>query len=222
MSLDTTRVSHDGVTKYQESYHESMARWMNGVINKPSTDSFVPFFREWFRTEWFPEMAEEMHQRMDQRFREQSRQSVLGILQTAAATMLMQGTKSMQCDLACSAILARSGVTFRDLQFGTWAEMTIERERTSSRGRNGARTMPTKVHFVGFNGEWYALPKWMNRGLALDLGGLASDVARDMKREIDSAKQALEPERSKKPSGTRSRTKRRPKRSGGTRKANEA
>jgi hypothetical protein len=166
---------------------EKIFNYVTGVINKPSTDSFVPFFREWFRTEWYPEIAEEMHVRMDQRFQEESRQSILGTLRTAAAAMIMQSTKSAHCELACTAVLSQSGVTFREFTLGTWAELTIDSNRTGgSRSRSGRRTR-TKVHFVGVNGTWYALPRWLNRGLdGFHLEGLVGDIARQVKNEIES------------------------------------
>lgn len=144
-------------------------------LKKPHPESFREFFRHWFKKEWYPRIADDMQKRIDEKYEEQSRtsrSSIFGTLRTVASSVMLKSTRTLQAEIACSAVTSRSTVEFTDYYVLYWGSLNV----------SGDSSKPTMVSFVGFNGKWHAMPRWergrlVNSLPSLDLRGLARDVA---------------------------------------------
>ncbi|KAJ1638472.1 hypothetical protein T492DRAFT_943408 [Pavlovales sp. CCMP2436] len=105
----------------------------------PSKASFLPWFEQWFKREYFPKLAEKLSHELTQRAAR--RRSLFDKLNA----MLVGATKGLQASFVYELLDKR--VIFSDLYFCRFASINI-----------GSRAKPSSVAFIGILDKWFLAP----------------------------------------------------------------
>mmetsp|Transcript_9382 Transcript_9382/g.27337 ORF Transcript_9382/g.27337 Transcript_9382/m.27337 type:complete len:191 (-) Transcript_9382:89-661(-) len=109
----------------------------------PSEASFLPFFEQWFKREYFQKLAERLKYELDQRSTRQK--SLLDSLSDKVQSWFVGSTKGLQSTFVYELLDRRP--MFSDMHVCRFASINIS-----------SRAQPAYVSFVGVHGYWYLAP----------------------------------------------------------------
>lgn len=128
----------------------------------PPRSTFLPFFRDWFVTIYFPKLAERFQEELRERS-QRSRKSFLDSFTDRVTAWIVGTTKGVQANFVYE--LLDKDVKFTDALFCRLASVNI-----------GSRSKPNRIIFIGIMDKHWFLAPWYS--LNFDDTSLLEEVER--------------------------------------------
>ena len=118
-------------------------------LNKPRLDSFEPFLKTWYTTQYFPRFSEAASRELNERSARKARSSdMLGSIMDKVKSTWVDVTSGIQSQMVYELIVKNNfPPRATDIRIGYVVAVNL-----------GSRVEPMDVYFVGLCGTWFKSP----------------------------------------------------------------